>query len=161
MSAIDTTPPPVADQKFVRGLGLLDSTMLVAGSMIGSGVFIVSSTIARQVGSPGWLLVVWIVTGLLTLTAALSYGELAAMMPKAGGQYVYLREAFSPLWGFLYGWTLFLVIQTGTIAAVAVGFARYTGVLLPWISESNYLIAPIRFGGYARSPSTAPVIRLA
>lgn len=88
--------------------------------MIGSGIFIVSAIIARQVGAPGWLLVVWLVTGLLTLMASLSYGELAAMMPKAGGQYVYLREAFSPLWGFLYGWTLFLVIQTGTIAAVAV-----------------------------------------
>ena len=156
---------PVADQKFVRGLGLLDSTMLVAGSMIGSGIFIVSAIIARQVGSPGWLLVVWIVTGLLTLMAALSYGELAAMMPKAGGQYVYLREAYSPLWGFLYGWTLFLVIQTGTIAAVAVGFARYSGVLLPWFSESNYLIPPIRFGGwfngYAVSLSTAQFLGLA
>jgi basic amino acid/polyamine antiporter, APA family len=159
-----TTSPP-ADQKFVRGLGLVDSTMLVAGSMIGSGIFIVSSIIARQVGSPGWLLVVWIVTGVLTLMAALSYGELAAMMPKAGGQYVYLREAFSPLWGFLYGWTLFLVIQTGTIAAVAVGFARYTGVLIPWFSESNYIIAPIRFGGpfggYAISLSTAQFLGLA
>jgi len=154
------TPPPAADDKFVRGLGLLDSTMLVAGSMIGSGIFIVSSIIARQVGSPGWLLVVWLITGLLTLMAALSYGELAAMMPKAGGQYVYLREAFSPLWGFLYGWTLFLVIQTGTIAAVAVGFARYTGVLIPWVSETNYLIAPIRFGGYAVSLSTAQFIGL-
>src|SRR6266850_1430246 len=155
------TEAPLAEEKLVRGLGLLDSTMLVAGSMIGSGIFIVSSIIARQVGSPGWLLVVWIVTGLLTLTAALSYGELAAMMPKAGGQYVYLREAFSPLWGFLYGWTLFLVIQTGTIAAVAVGFARYTGVLIPWFSESNYLIAPIRFGGYAVSLSTAQFLGLA
>src|SRR2546421_984722 len=115
---------------FVRGLGLLDSTMLVAGSMIGSGIFIVSAGIGRQVGSPGWLLVVWLITGLLTVTAALSYGELAAMMPKAGGQYVYLREAFSPLWGFLYGWTLFLVIQAGTIAAVAGGFGRYTGLLI-------------------------------
>src|SRR6476619_6043723 len=146
------------DNKFVRGLGLLDSTMLVAGSMIGSGIFIVSSIIARQVGSPCWLLVVWLVTGALTLIGALSYGELAAMMPKAGGQYVYLREAFSPLWGFLYGWTLFLVIQTGTIAAVAVGFARYSGVLIPWFAESNYLIPPIRFGGwfsgYAVSLST-------
>src|SRR6266550_3530345 len=154
-----------ADQKFVRGVGLLDSTMLVAGSMIGSGIFIVSAIIARQVGSPGWLLVVWIVTGLLTLMAALSYGELAAMMPKAGGQYVYLREAYSPLWGFLYGWTLFLVIQTGTIAAVAVGFARYSGVLVPWFSESNYLIPPIRFGGwfsgYALSLSTAQLLGLA
>ena len=147
--------------KFIRGLGLLDSTMLVAGSMIGSGIFIVSSIIARQVGAPGWLLVVWLVTGVLTLMAALSYGELAAMMPKAGGQYVYLREAFSPLWGFLYGWTLFLVIQTGTIAAVAVGFARYMGVLIPWVSESNYLIAPIRFGGYALSLSTAQAVGLA
>src|SRR2546421_11364011 len=154
-------PAEPNDTKFIRGLGLLDSTMLVAGSMIGSGIFIVSSIIARQVGSPGWLLVVWIVTGLLTLTAALSYGELAAMMPKAGGQYVYLREAFSPLWGFLYGWTLFLVIQTGTIAAVAVGFARYSGVLLPWISESNYIISPIRFGGYALSLSTAQLVGLA
>jgi APA family basic amino acid/polyamine antiporter len=156
-----TISPPATDQKFVRGLGLLDSTMLVAGSMIGSGIFIVSSIIGRQVGAPGWLLVVWVVTGLLTLMAALSYGELAAMMPKAGGQYVYLREAFSPLWGFLYGWTLFLVIQTGTIAAVAVGFARYTGVLIPWFSESNYLIAPIRFGGYAFSLSTAQFLGLA
>jgi basic amino acid/polyamine antiporter, APA family len=156
-----TISPPAADQKFVRGLGLLDSTMLVAGSMIGSGIFIVSSIIGRQVGAPGWLLVVWIVTGVLTLMAALSYGELAAMMPKAGGQYVYLREAFSPLWGFLYGWTLFLVIQTGTIAAVAVGFARYTGVLIPWFSESNYLIEPVRFGGYAFSLSTAQCLGLA
>jgi APA family basic amino acid/polyamine antiporter len=144
---------------FVRGLGLLDSTMIVAGSMIGSGIFIVSADIARQTGAPGWLLVVWIVTGLLTLMAALSYGELAAMMPKAGGQYVYLREAFSPLWGFLYGWTLFLVIQTGTIAAVAVGFAKYLGVLVPAISEKNYLIAPVNIGGgYALSFSTAQLV---
>jgi APA family basic amino acid/polyamine antiporter len=135
--------------------------MLVAGSMIGSGIFIVSSIIARQVGSPGWLLVVWLVTGALTLDWSAFLRRLAAMMPKAGGQYVYLREAFSPFWGFLYGWTFFLVIQTGTIAAVAVGFARYTGVLIPWVSESNYLIAPIRFGGYALSLSTAQLIGLA
>src|SRR5215216_2729889 len=153
------TEAPVAEEKLVRGLGLLDSTMLVAGSMIGSGIFIVSSIIARQVGSPGWLLVVWIVTGLLTLTAALSYGELAAMMPKAGGQYVYLREAFSPLWGFLYGWTLFLVIQTGTIAAVAVAFGRFLGVLWPVIAEDHYLIAPIHLStGYALSLSTAQLV---
>jgi APA family basic amino acid/polyamine antiporter len=152
--------PEPSNNKFIQGLGLLDSTMLVAGSMIGSGIFIVSAIIAKQVGAPGWLLVVWLVTGVLTLMAALSYGELAAMMPKAGGQYVYLREAFSPLWGFLYGWTLFLVIQTGTIAAVAVGFARYTGVLVPWVSESNYLIAPIRFGSYAFSLSTAQFVGL-
>src|ERR1700732_5226674 len=129
---------PDESGKFIRGLGLLDSTMLVAGSMIGSGIFIVSADIFLAVGSPGWLLVVWIITGLLTLTAALSYGELAAMTPKAGGQYVYLREAFSPLWGFLYGWTLFLVIQTGTIGAVAVGFAKFTGVNWKTISVDNY-----------------------
>src|SRR4030081_668566 len=160
MDSTTAKTPAGTEQKFVRGLGLLDEIMLGGGSMIGSGIFIVSADIARQVGAPGWLLVVWIVTGLLTLMAALSYGELAAMMPKAGGQYVYLREAFSPLWGFLYGWTLFLVIQTGTIAAVAVGFARYTGVLLPWVSESNYIIAPIRFGGYAVSLSTAQLVGL-
>jgi APA family basic amino acid/polyamine antiporter len=133
---------------FVRGLGLLDSTMIVAGSMIGAGIFIVSAEIARQVGAPGWLLVVWLITGILTVTAALSYGELAAMMPHAGGQYVYLREAFSPLCGFLYGWTFFLVIQTGTIAAVAVSFARYLGLILPSlnISEQNHLISPIFLG---------------
>ena len=153
------TEAPVTDQKLVRGLGLLDSTMLVAGSMIGSGIFIVSADISRQVGSPGWLLVVWVITGLLTLTAALSYGELAAMMPKAGGQYVYLREAFSPLWGFLYGWTLFLVIQTGTIAAVAVGFAKFLGVIWPKISIDNYIIAPIPISsGYAISLSTAQLV---
>src|SRR5215468_11367151 len=100
------TEAPVAEEKLVRGLGLLDSTMLVAGSMIGSGIFIVSADIARLVGSPGWLLVTWLVTGVLTVLAALSYGELAALLPSAGGQYVYLREAYSPLAGFLYGWTL-------------------------------------------------------
>src|SRR6267378_914612 len=108
--------PGSAKPEFVQGLGLLDSTMIVAGSMIGSGIFIVSADISRQVGSAGWLLMVWLFTGVLTVIAALSYGELAGMMPRAGGQYVYLREAYSPLWGFLYGWTLFLVIQTGTIA---------------------------------------------
>ncbi|HEV2851853.1 MAG TPA: amino acid permease [Thermoanaerobaculia bacterium] len=128
---------------FIRELGLLDSTMIVAGSMIGSGIFIVPADISRQVGSGGWLLMVWVVTGLLTIAAALSYGELAAMMPRAGGQYVYLREAYSPLWGFLYGWTLFMVIQTGTIAAVAVGFARFLGVLIPAISPTAWIIPPI------------------
>src|SRR5437879_8549534 len=131
-SAVDV---PDQSTGLVRGLGLLDATMLVAGSMIGSGIYIVSGEIARQVGAPGWLLVVWIVTGLLTVAAALSYGELAAMMPKAGGQYIYLREALSPLAGFLYGWTFFLVIQTGTIAAVGIGFAKYFGVL--WRSEER------------------------
>ena len=126
---------------FVRGLGLFDSTMIVAGSMIGSGIFIVSADIARQVGAPGWLLIVWIITGALTVIAALSYGELAALFPDAGGQYVYLREAHGPLWGFLYGWTLFLVIQTGTIAAVAVAFAKFLGVLVPSISASNTIFS--------------------
>src|SRR5216110_1317468 len=138
--------------------------MIVVGSMIGSGIFIVASDISQQTGSPGGLLLTWILTGLLTISAALSYGELAALFPHAGGQYVYLREAYSPLWGFLYGWTLFLVIQTGTIAAVAVGFARYSGVIIPWFSESNYLIPPIRFGGwfngYAVSLSTAQLLGL-
>src|SRR5512139_2836731 len=131
------TQEPRAEANFVRGLGFLDSTMIVAGSMIGSGVFIVSADIARQVGSTGWLLLAWVVTGALTISAALSYGELAAMMPQAGGQYVYLREAYGTLWGFLYGWTLFLVIQTGTIAAVAVAFARFLGVLMPAVSEGH------------------------
>src|SRR5437879_1101504 len=116
---------------FVRGLGLLDSTMIVAGSMIGSGIFIVSADIAREVGSAGWLLAVWVVSGLMTVVAARCYAELATMYPQAGGQYVFLREAFGPLAGFLYGWTLLLVIQTGTIAAVAVAFAKFLAVLLP------------------------------
>ncbi|MHB8579102.1 MAG: APC family permease [Ignavibacteriaceae bacterium] len=126
---------------FKRELGLLDSTMIVIGSMIGSGIFIVSADIARTVGSPGYLLLVWLITGAITITAALSYGELAGMLPHAGGQYVYLREAYNPLVGFLYGWTLFLVIQTGTIAAVAVAFAKYTAVLIPWFSENNILFS--------------------
>ncbi|MDQ6621902.1 MAG: amino acid permease [Verrucomicrobiota bacterium] len=154
-------PPPPNEEKFVRGLGLLDSTMLVAGSMIGSGVFIVSADIARLVGSSGWLLVVWAVTGALTIIAALSYGELAAMMPKAGGQYVYLREAYGPLWGFLYGWTLFLVIQTGTIAAVAVAFARFLGVLVPGISPTQWIVPPIILSrNYAISLSTQQLIAM-
>ena len=130
----------------VKGLGLLDSTTLVIGSMIGSGIFIVAADISRQVQSPGLLIVVWLATMLMTMVAALSYGELAAMMPHAGGQYVYLREAFGPLSGFLYGWTLFLVIQTGTIAAVAVGFAKFTGVFVPWVSAKNYLFGAGRLG---------------
>src|SRR6266508_1463934 len=153
------TEPPEANQKFVRGLGLLDSTMLVAGSMIGSGIFIVSADIGRLVGSPGWLLLVWAVTGALTVTAALSYGELAAMIPRAGGQYVYLREAYGPLWGFLYGWTLFLIIQTGTIAAVAVAFARFLGVFTSIISPTQWIIPPIILSrNYAISLSTQQLV---
>ena len=147
------------DTEFTRGLGLFDSTMVVVGSMIGSGIFIVSADMSRQLGSPGWLLAAWLLTGVLTVSAALSYGELAAMMPRAGGQYVYLREAFSPLWGFLYGWTLFLVIQTGTIAAVAVAFGRFLGVLWPAIAEDHYLVPPIHLSsGYAVSLSTAQLV---
>jgi basic amino acid/polyamine antiporter, APA family len=126
--------------ELVKGLGLLDCTSIVMGSMIGSGIFVVAAEIAREVGSPGLFLVSWIISGVMTVSAAVTYGELAAMMPKAGGQYVYLREAFSPLFGFLYGWTLFLVIQTGTIAAVAVAFGKFLGIFFPWISEKNYLV---------------------
>src|SRR5262249_54108249 len=109
--------------------------------------------------SPGWLLGAWVVAGVLTVVGALSYGELAAMMPRAGGQYVYLREAFSPLWGFLYGWTLFTVIQTGTIAAVSVGFARYTGALVPWIADDRYILPPLHISeGYALSLSTTQLV---
>ncbi len=133
------TVPTKEGQRFHRELGLFDATALVAGSMIGSGIFIVSADIARTVHSPGWLLLVWLLTGVITMLGALSYGELAAMMPRAGGQYVYLREAYSPFWGFLYGWTLFSVIQTGTIAAVAVAFAKFLGVLVPWVSAQLVL----------------------
>jgi len=135
-----------AEHGFVRAIGLFDGTMIVVGSMIGSGIFIVAAEISRVTGSAGGLLLTWILTGLLTIAAALSYGELAAFFPHAGGQYVYLREAYSPLWGFLYGWTLFLVIQTGTIAAVAIGFARYLGVLFPAISPQTWVIRPINLG---------------
>jgi APA family basic amino acid/polyamine antiporter len=149
------------DTEFQRGLGLFDATMVVVGSMIGSGIFIVPATMAGELGSPGWLLVAWLITGALTVSAALSYGELAAMMPRAGGQYLYLREAFSPLCGFLYGWTLFLVIQTGFIAAVAVAFARFAGVLWPVIAENNYLLYPWHVTeGYALSLSTAQLVAI-
>ncbi len=125
---------------FKRELRLLDSTMIVIGSMIGSGIFIVSADMSRTLGSPGYLLLAWLITGVVTIIGALSYGELAGMMPHVGGQYAYLREAYNPLLGFLYGWTLFLVIQTGTIAAVAVAFAKFTSVLIPSLGENNILI---------------------
>ncbi|WP_207515119.1 APC family permease [Longitalea luteola] len=124
---------------FKPSLSLLDATMVVAGSMIGSGIFIVSSDITRNVGSAGWMIAVWLITGFMTITAAVSYGELSGMFPKAGGQYVYLKEAFNPLAGFLYGWSFFSVIQTATIAAVAVAFSRFTAKLIPWFSESHKL----------------------
>jgi APA family basic amino acid/polyamine antiporter len=151
-----TQPAPANDIAFVRGLGLFDSTMVVIGVMIGSGIFIVSADMSRLINSPGWMLMAWVLTGVLTITAALSYGELAAMLPHAGGMYIYLREAFSPLWGFLYGWTFFTVIQTGTIAAVAVAFARFLSIIYPPIAENRYLIEPIHLSsGYAISLSTA------
>ena len=160
-----TATPAHADPEstgFVRGLGLFDSTTIVIGSMIGSGIFIVSADISRNTGSTGGLLAAWVITGLMTVAAALSYGELAAMMPKAGGQYVYLREAYSPLWGFLYGWTLFLVIQTGTIAAVAVGFARFLGVVWPAISPGTWIVSPIALSSsYAISLSVQQLVALA
>src|SRR6201985_884004 len=120
-----------APAKLKHELGLLDGTMLVAGSMIGSGIFIVSADITRNVGSAGWLIFVWLITGFMTITAAVSYGELSGMYPKAGGQYVYLKEAYNPLTGFLYGWSFFAVIQTGTIAAVGVAFSKFAGIFIP------------------------------
>ena len=134
-----TTPFESPRVEFVRAISRLDATALVVGSMIGSGIFIVSADILRQVGTPGVLLLVWLLSGVVTLLGALTYGELAAMFPKAGGQYIYLREGISPLFGYLYGWTLFVVIQTGTIAAVAVAFARFTSVLWPWLSPDVFL----------------------
>ncbi|HLJ40596.1 MAG TPA: amino acid permease, partial [Candidatus Acidoferrales bacterium] len=161
-SPVATRPAPNAGPTFARGLGLFDCVMVVVGVMIGSGIFIVSADMARQIGSAGWLLVAWAFAGVLTVVGALSYGELAAMMPRAGGMYIFLREAFSPLWGFLYGWTLCTVIQTGTIAAVAIAFARFSGVLFPRISEDNYLIHPIHVSsGYAFSLSTAQLLAIA
>lgn len=160
------------ETKLVRGLSLLDATMIVVGSMIGSGIFLVSAESARLVGSPGWLLVAWALGGVLTITGALCCAELAAMWPRAGGQYVFLREAYGPSIGFLFGWALFIVIQSGTIAAVAVAFANFTGVLVGSVSSENYLIAPlviikpfsvatIPFNGYAFSLSTQQFIAAA
>jgi basic amino acid/polyamine antiporter, APA family len=140
----ETVPSPALPDnqgapQFVRGMGLFSATAIVMGSMIGSGIFIVSADMSRTVGSPALLIAAWLVTAVMTIIGALSYGELAAMMPKAGGQYVYLREALGPLWGFLYGWTLFLVIQTGTIAAVGVAFGKFLGVFIPSVSQSHWI----------------------
>jgi basic amino acid/polyamine antiporter, APA family len=138
-----------------RELGLWDGTMLVAGSMIGSGIFIVAADIAAQVDSAGWLLVTWVITGLLTVFAALSFGQLATRIPHTGGQYAYLRELYGPIFGFLYGWTYFMVINTGSAAAVAVGFAKYLGVMVPWIHHESWIVAPIPLSDtYAISLST-------
>jgi APA family basic amino acid/polyamine antiporter len=140
-----------SESEFVKGLGLTSATMLVMGSMIGSGIFIVSADISRKVDSPALLLGAWLVTGFLTITGALAYGELAAMMPHAGGQYVYLREAFGPMWGFLYGWTLFLVVQAGTIAAVGIAFGKFLGIFVHSVSSTHWLspvahVPPIKLG---------------
>jgi APA family basic amino acid/polyamine antiporter len=143
-----------------RGLGQLDATMIVIGSMIGSGIFITSAESSRLVGAPGWLLVAWALAGVMTITGALCCAELAAMMPRAGGQYVFLGKAYSPGLGFLFGWSLFLVIQTGTIAAVAVAFANFMGVLTSGVAADHYLIEPHRFGSYAISLSTQQLVAI-
>src|SRR6266567_8215955 len=145
----------------LRALGPIDATMIVMGSMIGSGIFITSAESARLIGAPGWLLLAWAVAGLMTITGALCCSELATMMPRAGGVYVFLREAYGPSIGFLFGWTLFLVIQTGIIAAVAIAFAKFLGVFLSAVSTDNYLIRPVSFGGYAISLSTEQLVAIA
>ena len=138
----------VVHSELIKSLGLLDASMIVAGSMIGSGIFIVSAGIARQVDSPALLLIVWLVSGLMTTMAALCYGELAAAMPIAGGEYIFLRESLGPMWGFLYGWATLLVIQTATIAAVAVAFANFTGVVWSWFSSSAWIWKIGTYGPY-------------
>jgi APA family basic amino acid/polyamine antiporter len=154
LPASDWTRHTQQDKDLVQGLGLTSATMLVMGSMIGSGIFIVSAEISREVASPALLIAAWIVTGFLTITGALTYGELAAMMPRAGGQYVYLRESLGPLWGFLYGWTLFLVIQTGTIAAVGVAFGKFLGIFWPAISSTHWILRFGRVPTFAVGPMT-------
>jgi basic amino acid/polyamine antiporter, APA family len=156
-SAKTSAPAPT----LTRGLGPLDATMIVVGSMIGSGIFLTPAETTRLTGAPGWLLAAWAIAGVMTMTGALSCAELAAMLPRAGGQYVFLREAYGPATGFLFGWGLFVVIQTGTIAAVAIAFANFLGVLMPWISSSNYLLEPVRIAGYAVTLSTQQVIAVA
>jgi APA family basic amino acid/polyamine antiporter len=151
---------PADEKQLVRGLGLLDGITIVVGSMIGSGIFLTSAESARLVGSPGWLVVAWALAGVMTICGALCLAEVAAMMPKAGGPYIFLREAYSPAVGFLFGWSQFLVVQTGTIAAVAVAFANFTGVLVPWVSGTNYIVAPIILGSYAISISTQQLIAI-
>lgn len=155
-----TSQEPENGKSLVRGLSLVDGVTIVVGSMIGSGIFLVSAESSRLVGSPGWLMVAWTLAGLMTITGALCLAEVAAMMPQAGGPYVFLREAYSPGVGFLFGWSQFLVVQTGTIAAVAVAFANFSGVLVPQILGTNYLVSPVVFGGYAFSLSTQQLVAI-
>ncbi len=154
------TAQPARPVELVRGLGLLDATMLVMGSMIGSGIFIVSADVARQVGSPAGLLLTWLATAFLTITGALAFGELAAMMPRAGGMYVFLREAYGPLWGFLYGWGTFLVTGSATIAAVAIAFAKFAGVFLPGVSSTNWLLEAGSIGPYTVGLNTQNLLAI-
>ena len=162
MPMTPTTAPVEADPspQLVRQLGRLDATMIVMGSMIGSGIFITSAESSRLVGAPGWLLVAWTLAGVMTIAGALCCAEIAALLPRAGGQYVFLREAYGPLAGFLFGWSVFLVVQTGTIAAVSVAFAKYLGVLIPPVSAGRFLIPPLRVHGYAVSLSTQQLVAL-
>ena len=157
----ETTSEKSQGSSLVRELGTIDATMIVVGSMIGSGIFITSAESARLVGTPGWLIAAWAVAGLMTVCGAATAAEIAAMMPCAGGQYVFLRDIYSPIFGFLFGWAMFLVVQTGTIAAVAVAFAKFLGVFLPGIAADNYLVAPVRLGKYAFSLSSQQVVAVA
>jgi APA family basic amino acid/polyamine antiporter len=162
MTTAGTEPAPRAAKAgaLLRDIGLLDATMLVMGAMIGSGIFITSAESARLVGAPGWLLVAWGLAGLMTVSGAIASAELAAMMPRAGGQYVFLRVAYGPMFGFLFGWSLFLVVQTGTIAAVSVAFAKFLGVFLPFVAADVYLVPPFILGHYALSLSTQQAVAL-
>lgn len=156
-----TTENTENGKSLVRGLRLIDATGIVVGSMIGSGIFIVSAESARLVGAPGWLLLAWLLAGIMTISGALCFGELAAMMPRAGGPYVFMTEAYGRPVGFLYGWSQFLIVQSGTIAAVAVAFANFTGILLPQISGTSYIIEPVVFGSYALGLSNQQLLAIA
>lgn len=156
----EESPAATGKAGLVRELGTIDATMIVMGAMIGSGIFITSAESARLVGSPGWLLVAWALSGLMTLSGAISAAEVAAMMPRAGGQYVFLRESYNPMFGFLFGWAMFLVVQTGTIAAVAVAFAKFLGIFWPAIGDRVYLVEPIRLGEYGISLSTQQLVAI-
>jgi APA family basic amino acid/polyamine antiporter len=162
MTTVETDSAPRSSKAGAlhRDLGILDATMLVMGAMIGSGIFITSAESARLVGAPGWLLAAWALSGLMTVSGAITAAELAAMMPRAGGQYVFLRVAYRPMFGFLFGWSMFLVVQTGTIAAVAVAFAKFLGVFWPLISADEYLIQPKVLGHYAVSLSYQQLVAI-